>query len=163
MHDSTRKISKMVEPWLRALYTFLDSWSFKMGPIGCPETSVRNYHDLAQKSAVLTLMQLLPCRYVLGRYLVRISSELPVFLTILLNLALFGSVVRRTSTRTTLEWAGRVTEPSLVHSTAVKLHWSLMTYLLQGTSANRNGKISTGLYTELKFYKKRCNDRRHDL
>jgi len=23
---------------------FLDSWPLKMGPIGCPETSVRNYH-----------------------------------------------------------------------------------------------------------------------
>jgi len=69
-----------------------------------------------------------------------------------LNLALFGSVVQRISTRRALEWAGRVTEPSLIHSTAVKLDWSLMTYLLQGTSANRNGKFSTGLYTKLKFY-----------
>jgi len=83
MHASTRKISKMVELWLRALYPFLDSVSLKMGPIGCPETSVRNYHDFAQKSAVLTLVQLLPCRCVFGRYLLRISSELPVFLNIL--------------------------------------------------------------------------------
>ena len=82
MHDSTKNTSKMVELWLKALYPFLDSWSLKMEPIGCPETSVRNY-DFGQHSAVLTLVQLLPCEYVFGGYLVRISSELPVFLTVL--------------------------------------------------------------------------------
>jgi len=25
-------------------WVFLDSWPLKIGPIGCPETSVRNYH-----------------------------------------------------------------------------------------------------------------------
>ena len=30
---------------LGILDLFLDSWTLKMGPIGCPETSVRNYHN----------------------------------------------------------------------------------------------------------------------
>jgi hypothetical protein len=27
-----------------SLFDFLDSCAFKMGPIGCPETTLRNYH-----------------------------------------------------------------------------------------------------------------------
>jgi len=77
---------------------------------------------------------------------------------LILNLALFGSVVRRISTRTALEWAGCVTEPALDCCET-----GLASDDVQGTSTNRNGKFSTGLYTKLKFYRKRCNDRGHDL
>ena len=49
------------------LSLFLDSWTVRMGPIGCPETSVRNYLDFML--AVVTLRALTLKR--------RIKSHLP--------------------------------------------------------------------------------------
>jgi hypothetical protein len=31
--------------------SFLDSWPLKIGPVGCPETSVRNYHYSMRKNS----------------------------------------------------------------------------------------------------------------
>ena len=40
---------------------FLDSWNLKMGPIGCPETSVRNYYYLLCNSPEERSSHLLRC------------------------------------------------------------------------------------------------------
>jgi len=39
-----RPHSSLYKPHIRVPCFLLDSWTLTMGPISCPETSVRNYH-----------------------------------------------------------------------------------------------------------------------
>jgi len=56
-----------INPVLRFPAFFLDSWPLKMRPIGCPETSERNYHYLLRNNPEERSSQTFLCFYVLIR------------------------------------------------------------------------------------------------